>query len=81
MKDKLFTVKVSDNADDEYWHNQAVYRKLNKYEKWFEKTNFKRDTDYIFSQQYADSCTYLSLDVYVDIKIDELKMLYKLRWK
>ena len=79
--EELFSIKVSDNADDEIWHNEAVNKKLTKYEKWFKKAKFKRGKDYIFSQRYVDSCTYLSLNVYVDIKRDELEMLYKLRWK
>jgi hypothetical protein len=85
--EKLFTVKVSDNADDEYWHNEAVNGQLSKYESWFDKTNFKRGKDYKFLQQYGNGeeglewSSYLELNVYVDIKCKELKMLYKLRWK
>ena len=89
--EKLFTVKVSDNADDEYWHNEAVNGQLSKYESWFDKQpKFKRGKDYKFLQQYGngeegyaggDWSSYLELNVYVDIKCEELKMLYKLRWK
>ena len=85
--EELFSIKVSDNADDEIWHNEAVNKKLTKYEKWFKKTKFKRGKDYDFLQRYngGDAArledSLLKLDVYVDIKCDELKMLYKLRWK
>ena len=36
--EELFSIRVSDNADDEIWHNEAVNKKLTKYEKWFSKT-------------------------------------------
>ena len=41
--EKLFSIKVSDSADDEIWHNEAVNKKLTKYEKWFKTTKFKRE--------------------------------------
>ena len=50
--EKLFSIKVSDSADDEIWHNEAVNKKLTKYEKWFKTTKFKRGVDYDFLQQY-----------------------------
>ena len=84
--EKLFSIKVSDSADDEIWHKEAVNKKLTKYEKWFKTTKFKRGVDYDFLQQYgnvplSDTSLYLELDVFVDIKRSELEMLYKLRWK
>ena len=85
--EKLFSIKVSDNADDEIWHNEAVNKKLTKYEKWFKKTKFKRGKDYEFMQRYSNGeeglewNSYLELGIFVDIKRSELKMLYKLRWK
>lgn len=80
MKHKLFAIPVSDNADDEIWHDLAVQNKLEVFDHWFKKTGYKRDKDYIFIQNYVSSDYLLTIEVFVEIRKKWLEVLYKLRW-
>lgn len=80
MRYKLFAIPVSDNADDEIWHDLAVQNKLEVFDHWFKKTGYKRDKDYIFIQNYVSSDYLLTIEVFVEIRKKWLEVLYKLRW-
>ena len=80
MRHKLFAIPVSDNADDEIWHDLAVQNKLEILDHWFKKTGYKRDKDYIFIQNYVSTDYLLTIEVFVEIRKKWLEVLYKLRW-
>ena len=80
MRHKLFAILVSDNADDEIWHDLAVQNKLEIFDHWFKKTGYKRDKDYIFIQNYVSTDYLLTIEVFVEIRKKWLEVLYKLRW-
>tara|TARA_B100000029_G_scaffold50192_1_gene45706 strand:+ start:200 stop:442 length:243 start_codon:yes stop_codon:yes gene_type:complete len=80
MRHKLFAIPVSDNADDEIWHDLAVQNKLEVFDHWFKKTGYKRDKDYIFIQNYVSTDYLLTIEVFVEIRKKWLEVLYKLRW-
>jgi hypothetical protein len=80
MRHKLFAIPVSDNADDEIWHDLAVQNKLEIFDHWFKKTGYKRDKDYIFIQNYVSTDYLLTIEVFVEIRKKWLEVLYKLRW-
>jgi len=82
MRYKLFAIPVSDNADDEIWHDLAVQHRLEIFDCWFKKTGYKRDKDYIFIQNYVSSEyeNLLTIEVFVEIRKKCLEVLYKLRW-
>ncbi len=80
MRHKLFAIPVSDNADDEIWHDLAVQSKLEVFDHWFKKTGYKRDKDYIFIQNYVSTDYLLTIEVFVEIRKKWLEVLYKLRW-
>ncbi len=80
MRHKLFAIPVSDNADDEIWHDLAVQNKLEIFDRWFKKTGYKRDKDYIFIQNYVSTDYLLTIEVFVEIRKKWLEVLYKLRW-
>ena len=68
MRHKLFAIPVSDNADDEIWHDLAVQNKLEVFDHWFKKTGYKRDKDYIFIQNYVSTDYLLTIEVFVEIR-------------
>ena len=80
MRHILFAIPVSDNADDEIWHDLAVQNKLEIFDRWFKKTGYKRDKDYIFIQNYVSTDYLLTIEVFVEIRKKWLEVLYKLRW-
>jgi len=80
MRHKLFAILVSDNADDEIWHDLAVQNKLEIFDRWFKKTGYERDKDYIFIQNYVSTDYLLTIEVFVEIRKKWLEVLYKLRW-
>jgi hypothetical protein len=80
MRHKLFAIPVSDNADDEIWHDLAVQNKLEVFDHWFKKTGYKRNKDYIFIQNYVSTDYLLTIEVFVEIRKKWLEVLYKLRW-
>ena len=80
MRHKLFAIPVSDNADDEIWHDLAVQNKLEVFDHWFKKTGYKRDKDYIFIQNYVSTDYLLTIEDFDEIRKKWLEVLYKLRW-
>ena len=47
MRSKLVSFACSDNADDEPWHQQRASELMEKYNDWFEATEFIYDKEIV----------------------------------